>query len=409
VASGNGVTPVAASGRPACTSGTQFDWNGTSGGTQELASGRTLTVTFYSNTNGNRPANPAPGKPERYFRISATNAVITQAIVTAVPDNADESNVYGYAPVGTTADTKLHPPTNGNSQPYSLAAMRFCWAVPVTLSGTVFHDNDNDGLFDTPAGGSVESGLGGFTVNLLSGSTVVASTTSAAGTGAYSISVASGTYTLCLDPPDPVAVPGQTGVTQGWGQSTPTGNSFCGTAQAGYSANYTTDTANLNFGATEQWTIPEGGTATQTGDGITSVIDLTNCDKDLTAVFDVGVNSDEGNTQFILFGGADLGGNCKVRQTNTWAPYDTDYDANGNLVIPPTLVVLQGGGTPYVLENCEAGEPNNTGGRLDCRVSRTVSETADLADPPGIAGTQDAQITESEIDEFVFDITRAKN
>ncbi|REK19688.1 MAG: DUF11 domain-containing protein [Actinobacteria bacterium] len=81
----------------------------------------------------------------------------------------------------------------------------FGFAAPVTISGSVFEDSDEDGVFD-----AAESGLGGVAVNLLdSGGATVATTTSAAD-GSYEFSTMPGEYTVSVG----------SGIPTGWAMRT---------------------------------------------------------------------------------------------------------------------------------------------------------------------------------------------
>lgn len=99
--------------------------------------------------------------------------------------------------VGVLAeDTGLHAPTRGGSSNlYSLSHINICFdEIPeAPISGTVFFDDDVDGVFDGDEDPAV-----GFTVYVISGGTEVANGTTDL-SGDYSITVPTGSdYLVCL-------------------------------------------------------------------------------------------------------------------------------------------------------------------------------------------------------------------
>jgi hypothetical protein len=117
-----------------------------------------------------------------------------------------------------TSDEGLHAPNKGRgglTNYFSTSHAEFCYDTFATISGKVFHDNDQDGVQDdgTPDPGPpveqnpVEPGQLGWTVRVYSNGTLVASTTPPlpGGTdanGSYSIpNVPVGTYTICQEAP----------------------------------------------------------------------------------------------------------------------------------------------------------------------------------------------------------------
>ena len=122
IASGNGVTPTVANGFPGCSTGTAYQWNGKSPGTQSPQPGVSITLT--------PSAGPLPGTDSRYVDFEITGGKIVEAIVKTdvfIAGFITESTVYRYAPVGVTSDTKIHPPTTRNASPYKVDGYRFCY------------------------------------------------------------------------------------------------------------------------------------------------------------------------------------------------------------------------------------------------------------------------------------------
>jgi hypothetical protein len=125
------------------------------------------------------------------------------------------------------------------------------------------------------------------------------------------------------------------------------------------------------------------------------------CDSPTQAYpFDVGVNSDEGFSQFVVFGGVP-GGTALFTEEIDWLPYGLNYQSDGTLEIPPTLVILQPGGEPVVGVDCDPGQPNSD--VPDCRVDRQIQITSQ---PPG--SEFDVQVDEFEVWQFLGDPTRGK-
>ncbi len=121
ISSGNGVTPAVANGFPGCSTGTPYQWNGKSPGTQTTSDGVQIKLT--------RTGESLPGDDSRYVKFEITGAKMVQAIVKTDVFFAGfitESTVYSYSP-GVASDEKIHPPTASNTSPYKVDGYRFCY------------------------------------------------------------------------------------------------------------------------------------------------------------------------------------------------------------------------------------------------------------------------------------------
>ena len=125
------------------------------------------------------------------------------------------------------------------------------------------------------------------------------------------------------------------------------------------------------------------------------------CDSPTQAYpFDVGVNSDEGFTQFVVFGGAPVGTAVFIEEID-WLPYLQNYEADGTLPIRPTFVILEPGGDEVVGVDCDPGQPNAD--VPDCRTERQIQITSQPA------GSEfDVEVDEFEVWQFLGDPTRGK-
>ena len=193
--------------------------------------------------------------------------------------------------------------------------------------------------------------------------------------GAYTLDVAPGTYVVC-EVLKTEAAPFV------WQQSTPSGNNACTAlggdlAPAGHNVTLSNAPATVNFGNHLAAVLGCGpndarsATIDEEGKPSATVTLPEVCSSPAQAYpFDVGVSPDEEFKQFVVFGGAP-DGTVVFTEEIDWIPYGLNYLPDGNLEIPPTLVVLQPGGTPVVGVSCEAGQPNAA--VPDCRQSRTAS------------------------------------
>ncbi len=160
----------------------------------------------------------------------------------------------------------------------------------------------------------------------------------------------------------------------------------------------------VNFGNHLAVVLGCGDSATINEEGkpsATVTLSSEGCDSPTQAYpFDVGVNSDEGFTQFVVFGGAPVGTSVFIEEID-WLPYFLNYQADGTLVIKPTFVILEPGGAEVVGVDCDPGQPNAD--VPDCRTDRQI----DITSQP--AGSEfDVQVDEFEIWQFLGDPTRGK-
>jgi hypothetical protein len=312
------------------------------------------------------------------------------------------SNHYDYlaSAVGPqTSDTVLHSPPKGNRYD-NLSHVTICYdeAPPVSISGTKFHDRDTDGVQD-----AVEEGLANWEiVAFRDGQEVARAVTGADGT--YSLVLEAGTYVVCevlQDAESPFD----------WQQSVPSGNDDCtgladdALAPAGHTVPLGTTPAPLNFGNHLAVVLACGESATLNEEGKPSAkvtLSSEGCDSPTQAYpFDVGVNSDEGFTQFVVFGGAPVGTAVFIEEID-WLPYFANYQQpDGTLLIKPTFVILEPGGEEVVGVDCDPGQPNAD--VPDCRTNRQIDITSEPA------GSEfDVQVDEFEIWQFLGDPTRGK-
>ena len=279
------------------------------------------------------------------------------------------TNHYDYqaSSVGIqTSDTVLHAPPKQNRYD-NLSHITFCYDVPpLTISGTKYHDRDSDGLGD-----AVEETLGNWTINAYKNGLLVATDVTDAN-GFYELAVGPGDFVVCETLKTEVAP-------FGWKQTFPSDNTDCtalsaSLAAAGHDVTVTTaDVENINFRNVRGVMIGCGDTVTLDEDGkpsATVTVPSAGCSSaDQFVVFDVGVDPNEENvTQFVVFGG-NPNGTVVFSQTINWLPEDANYDENSNLIVPPTLVVLEPGGLPVSPGAiCASGQPN--GDVPDCRATR---------------------------------------
>jgi hypothetical protein len=292
----------------------------------------------------------------------------------------------------------LHSPPKGNRYD-NLSHVTICYdePPPLSISGTKFHDRDTDGVRD-----EVEEGLANWTITAFNENGGVAATAVTDTDGNYSMVLSSGTFVVCEVLEDAEAP-------FDWQESAPSGNDDCtgladGLAPAGHTVTLTNAAATgVNFGNHLAVVLGCGDSATLNEEGKPSAtVTLSeNCDSPTQAYpFDVGVNSDEGFSQFVVFGGVP-GGSSLFTQQIDWLPYGLNYQPDGTLEIPPTLVILQPGGEPVVGVSCDPGQPNAE--VPDCRRSRQAIVTEPSPDPDF-----DVQVDEFEVWEFLGDPTRGK-
>ncbi len=122
----------------------------------------------------------------------------------------------------------------------TLGGVNFGFALPVTISGTTFHDVDHDGILDP-----VEAGVGGVALSLVDGDGALVATTNSNDDGTYSITASPGEYTVLVD----------TGWPTGWALRTPAA-AVAGLVLSGE------DRTGLDFGASNTAPVMDEGTQT---------------------------------------------------------------------------------------------------------------------------------------------------
>jgi hypothetical protein len=114
----------------------------------------------------------------------------TMPVLAVFVKGGDGGNIYDYRPDGTLGDTELHTKVNKSGKFAAISHVDIAWSVTTptttvpsptttttlpnvvyyTLSGTVFHDLNNDGALN-----GAETGLSGVTLTLNGGSTATSS------------------------------------------------------------------------------------------------------------------------------------------------------------------------------------------------------------------------------------------
>ena len=139
---------------------------------------------------------------QKYVDVSSTGAAIVDIGIKGGDDETDYR--YSGLPAGyVTADGALHAPaqaTDADGMPttlYSISNLTFCFDVRGSVSGTVYHDLNQNGQNDD------NSPQSGWTVHLYQGTTLVKTTTSGSGGSyAFALQLSTGSqYTVCEVPP----------------------------------------------------------------------------------------------------------------------------------------------------------------------------------------------------------------
>ena len=192
------VTSVTATGCPATVSARVRDT--LLAPTSTTVSASITSVKFYAKRDSNGDGTPDVGTPEIYigerttpttpfsdYQISwNTTGILNTTYVVYVIATDDQGN-----------ETNSLNPVNPTTQPKVVAIYdnSSCGISP-NVSGRVYNDVNRNASLD---GAETGTGVTGLYVKLLSGTTVVDSAAVDSTTGAYSLAVANGTYTLILD------------------------------------------------------------------------------------------------------------------------------------------------------------------------------------------------------------------
>ncbi len=157
----------------------------------------TIAGKVYEDLNGNGALDAGePGLPAQI--------VLTPVIGSGVPQEAaDGSYAFDHlspgdfaveaspSPSGPWSETTPSGTTVTLAEGASVSSVNFGFARPGTLSGTVWHDVDLDGLRD-----SAEGGLGGMTVTVSGPSLTTPLSTTTTADGSYSFDLLPGTYSV---------------------------------------------------------------------------------------------------------------------------------------------------------------------------------------------------------------------
>ncbi len=151
-----------------------------------------ITVKLYSDINGNGLIDGSDTVISTITTDANGNYLFT-GVANGNYVVSIESPPSGYTYIGTDSDSS----TTGQQQAASIVApgnaldknFRYQATTPRSVAGSIWQDNDEDGVIDAS-----ETGMGGVTLDLMQGSTVIATTTTASD-GTYSFNnLASGTY-----------------------------------------------------------------------------------------------------------------------------------------------------------------------------------------------------------------------
>jgi uncharacterized repeat protein (TIGR01451 family) len=159
----------------------------------------TISGTIFQDTNNNGANNAEPGLVRTVRLYSDSGRTTLFATTTSASNGSytfNSSNTVGNVVISNGTQYYLdvvavggYTPTTGNvnqtltATSGNVTAGAIGYFSPGTISGRVFDDADNDGVFNI----SVDANLGGITVQLLNTSdSILATTTSAPSTGAYS-------------------------------------------------------------------------------------------------------------------------------------------------------------------------------------------------------------------------------
>ena len=205
-----------------------------------------ISGVVFEDLNGNGQLDPGEvGLPGVSVQLSDVDGPVE--LSTAIDGAYSFSNLppgaYTLTPVGISSPllaTSDESASVGLVPGQTLGGVNFGFALPVTISGTTFHDADHDGFFDPG-----EAGVGGVVLSIVDADGVVVATTSSTDDGAYSFSAPPGEYTVVVD----------TGWPTGWAMRTPaaaaTGLVLSGQVRTG-----------LDFGASNTAPVMDEGTQT---------------------------------------------------------------------------------------------------------------------------------------------------
>ncbi len=205
-----------------------------------------ISGVVFEDLNGNGELDPGElGLPGVSVQLSDVDGPVDLA--TAVDGAYEFSHLqpraYTVTPVGVSSPflaTSGESVSVGLGAGQTLGGVNFGFALPVTISGTTFHDADHDGFFDPG-----EAGVGGVVLSLVDADGVVMATTSSTDDGAYSFSALPGEYTVVVD----------TGWPKGWAMRTPAA-AVAGLVLSGQ------DRTGLDFGASNTAPVMVEGTQT---------------------------------------------------------------------------------------------------------------------------------------------------
>jgi hypothetical protein len=390
-------------------SGTKFydagyDPNGAKDGGEVGIGGFTVTAA----ATGTQPAgNPHVGG-SAVTAGDGSWSIVVHAGKYSLCETAPAASDFSWVQTAPTGNGGCYPGTTDYQA--NTGGKDFGNYKQVTLTGLVFHDNDNDGELDGSQ--SVEEALEGWDVRLYqSDGTTLKQTSTTNSAGDYAFTAPAGQYVVCLTLPGLTGEPPKGWVQSPGGPNSPGGNTACSQPEydddsAGYQADYQVNTGNLDFGSTQLYAI-EPGVPVEQGDGVNepnaTVVVGENCTTGLYP-FDIGTTPDEeieGDqiSQFVFFGDEQVNPACQITITINWHPETAIVDGDGNTTIPPTLVKLpaEGGGfgdyEPAQLCNtfngptvdiptCINTRVVNQGGNVPAGKVQVTEVYFDLGDPP---------------------------
>ncbi len=314
-----------------------------------------------------------------------------------------KANHYDYlaSSAGAQAsDTLLHAPPLLFSYD-ALDDVTFCYEeLPVarSVSGLKFHDRDTDGVQDDS-----EEGLANWTITAFQDGEEVASAVTDAD-GNYSMELGSGTFVVCevLEDAEAPFV---------WQESAPSGNEACtglgdGLAPAGHTVILDeSDVTGVDFGNHLAVVLGCGDSATLDEEGMPSAtvtLSATGCSSPERAYpFDAGVDSDEGYTQFVVFGGAP-DGTVVFTEEIDWLPYFLELPARRDAPDQADLRDPRTGrrGSGWAL-TATRDSPTPM-----CPTAVRFGRSISTSQPPG--SEFDVQVDEFEVWQFLGDPTRGK-
>jgi hypothetical protein len=195
--------------------------NGAKDGGESGIEGFTVTAA----ATGTQPAGSYPHKGGQANTIAdGTWSIIVHAGKYSLCESGGPTGGYTWVQTAPTGNGGCYPGTTDYQA--DTGGKDFGNYKQVTLSGSVFHDADNDGELDGSQ--SVEEGLSGWDVRLYqSNGSTLSQTTATSATGGYSFNAPAGSYVLCVTLPPLAGDPPKGWVQSPGGPDSPGGNTAC--------------------------------------------------------------------------------------------------------------------------------------------------------------------------------------